>query len=172
MPYDAAAILEAMRESRRPGGVPDQLETQAIATEVASTIWTIDGQRWDTITIGGSCGPVRCTLEVGGTRFGSVGEDLWILEVIPAAGEVAVIDTTLRSVPPNVATLLDGLARTAEPGIEREGLVLASVRWRGPSAEDTYELSYRSGDEEGSCQLEILVETGLNEVTVEDSTGC
>src|SRR5919106_411779 len=30
-PFEAADLLEAMRSSPRPGGVPDQLETEAIA---------------------------------------------------------------------------------------------------------------------------------------------
>ncbi|HEX7197446.1 MAG TPA: hypothetical protein VF364_11515, partial [Candidatus Limnocylindria bacterium] len=45
-PFDAEAILAAMRDSRRPGGVPDEMQTDAIAAAVADAIWTIDGEPW------------------------------------------------------------------------------------------------------------------------------
>ena len=171
-PYDAGAILDAMRESRRPGGVPDVLETEAVAARIADAIWTVDGEPWSSTTIGGSCGPVRCTVEVGGMRRGSIGEDLWVLEVIPGSGEVAVLEANLRSVTPEIGEVVDALARAAEPGIDREGLALASVRWAGPSDEEAFELSYRSGDEEGSCLVEVRVETRSGSTTVLGSTGC
>ena len=43
--FDAATLLDAMRTSRRPGGVPDQLET-AIAATLAETLWTYGGEPW------------------------------------------------------------------------------------------------------------------------------
>jgi len=148
-PFDPATVLDAMRDSRRPDGVPDQLETDAIAAALAERIWTIDGQPWTTMSAGGSCGPVRCTLEISGSRAGGQGEDLWIFEVIPAGGEVAVIETNLRSVPSETADAVDRLARAADPRIDDAGLLLVSVRWLPPPDDETFELSYRSGNEEG-----------------------
>ncbi len=171
-PFDAATILDGMRDSRRPGGVPDQLETDAIVAAVADLVWTLDGEPWTTMSIGGSCGPVRCTLDVGGTRSGSLGEDLWILEVIPASGEVAVLDADLRSMPAEAARVLDRLARAADARIDRDDLLLVSARWLPPPADGTFELSYRSGNEEGSCVLELTVDVGSGEVDVEQATGC
>lgn len=171
-PIDAALILDAMRGSRRPGGVPDELETGEIAAAVAQRIWTIDGEPWTTVSAGGSCGPVRCTLELGGVREGSAGEDLWVFEVIPASGEVAVLDANLRSIPPEIAASLDGLARASEGRIDAEGLLLVSVRWRPPPEDETFELSYRSGNEEGSCELELTVDIGSGVVHSEGTTGC
>ena len=75
-PFDADALLAAMRSSRRPGGVPDQLETQAIAAALAERIWTFGGATWSTFSAGGSCGPVACTFEIGGTPPDAQGEDV------------------------------------------------------------------------------------------------
>lgn len=171
-PLDAVTILDDMRESRRPGGVPDQLETNAIAAAVAERIWTLDGEPWTAMSIGGSCGPVRCTLEVGGSRAGSLGEDLWLFEVIPASGEVALLDADLRSMPVEVARVLDRLARAADARIDRDDLLLVSARWLPPPDDATFELSYRSGNEEGSCELELTVDVGSGEVDAEQATGC
>ncbi|HEX2884697.1 MAG TPA: hypothetical protein VHQ42_09000, partial [Candidatus Limnocylindria bacterium] len=41
-PLDGDGVLAAMRASRRPGGVPDQLETEPIARRIAESVWTID----------------------------------------------------------------------------------------------------------------------------------
>ena len=171
-PFEPAALLDAMRSSRRPGGVPDQLETDAIATALAERMWTIDGEPWATVSVGGSCGPVRCTVEIGGSRAGGEGEDLWIFEVIPAGGEIAVIDTNLRSVPSETADAVDRLARATDPRIDDAGLLLVSVRWLPPPDDETFELSYRSGNEEGSCELELAVDVGSGEVVSRSATDC
>lgn len=161
-----------MRGSRRPGGVPDQLETDAIATALAQRLWTIDGEPWTTMSIGGSCGPVRCTLDVAGSRPGSLGEDLYAFEIIPAGSEVAPISTDLRSLPPDVAAILDRLAREAEARIDRDGLLLASARWLPPPDHETFELSYRSGNEEGFCELELALDVASEEVEALSADGC
>lgn len=161
-----------MRGSRRPGGVPDQLETDAIAAALAQRIWTIDGEPWTTMSIGGSCGPVRCTLDVAGSRSGSLGEDLYAFEIIPAGGEVAPLSTDLRSLPPDVAAILDGLAREAEAGIGRDGLMLASARWLPPPDQESFELSYRSGNEEGFCELELTLNVASGAVEQRSANGC
>lgn len=171
-PFDAATILEAMRESRRPGGVPDQLETDAIAAALAQRIWTIDGEPWATMSIGGSCGPVRCTLDVAGSRSDALGDDLYAFEIISASGEVAPLSADLRSIPPDLVTVLDRLARRAEPAIDRDGLALASARWRPPPEHEAFALSYRSGDEEGSCELELSLNIASGGVEVSSADGC
>jgi hypothetical protein len=171
-PYAADAILQGMRASNRPGGVPDQLETDGIATTLAQRIWTVDGEPWATISIGGSCGPVRCTLDVAGSRSDSLGDDVYAFEIIPASGEIAMLSAELRSIGPEVAAVLDRLARAAEPAIERDGLALASARWRPPPNQETFDLSYRSGDEEGSCELELWLDAASGAVEVTTANGC
>ena len=161
-----------MGESRRPGGVPDQLETDAIAATLAQRIWTVDGEPWATIAIGASCGPVRCTLDVAGSRSGALADDLYAFEIIPASGEVTTLSTDLRSIPAEVAAALDRLARAAEPAIERDGLALASARWLPPPDNDRFDLSYRSGDEEGSCELELSLDATTAAVDVRSARGC
>jgi len=171
-PLDGGTILEAMRGSRRPGGVPDQLETDAIAETLAQRIWTIDGEPWATMSVGGSCGPVRCTLDVAGSLPGSLGEDLYAFEIIPASGQVAPLSTDLRSLPPELVAILDRLARGAEPAIGRDGLALASARWLPPPDHETFELSYRSGNEEGSCELELSLNAESGAVEQRSADGC
>ena len=161
-----------MRESRRPGGVPDQLETDAIAAALADRLWTIDGEPWETMSIGASCGPVRCTLDVSGSHAEALGDDLYAFEIIPAGDEVAPISTDLRSIPPDVGAVLDRMARDAEARISRDGLVLASVRWNPPPAHEGFQLSYRSGNEEGSCELELALDVGTEATETLSADGC
>ena len=171
-PFDSATILEAMRGSRRPGGVPDQLETDPIAAAIAQRLWTIDGEPWTTMSIGASCGPVRCTLDVSGSRAGSLGDDLYGFEIIPAGDEVAPISTDLRSLPPDVGAVLDRMAREAEARIGRDGLILASIRWLPPPDHESFHLSYRSGNEEGFCELELDLDVTSGETETLSANGC
>ncbi len=171
-PFDAATLLEAMGGSRRPGGVPDQLETDAIAAALAQRLWTIDGEPWTTMSIGASCGPVRCTLDVSGSRSGALGDDLYAFEIIPAADDVQPISTDLRSLPTDVGGVLDRMARDAEARIARDELILASVRWNPPPDHETFQLSYRSGNEEGSCELELALDVTSGEAETLSAEGC
>ncbi len=156
-PYDAPAILEAMRTSRRPGGVPDELETEAIAAAVSQVIYTLDGTPWPSMAIGGSCGPSTCTLELAGTPQAALGEDLYVLSVAPASSGVEVLETNLRGMTPEIAEHLDARARAAWEG-NLEGLVLASARWQPPPDSSRFLLSYRSGGEEGSPGVELILD--------------
>lgn len=160
-----------MRDSRRPGGVPDELETEAIAAEIAGSIWTIDGEPWTSMTIGGSCGPTRCTLDVGGARPGTVGEDLWSFEVIPASGEVVVLDATLRALPDDLVELADRVARDSGALGEPADLLLVSARWLGPDT-SRFALMYSSGNEEESCRVDVTVDVASGEVVDEAASGC
>ena len=171
-PFDADAILAAMRDSRRPGGVPDELETEAVAAAVADAIWTIDGESWSTMSIGGSCGPQTCTLEVAGAAVAD-GEDLWVFEATPATGAVEVVSAELRSLPPELVGRLDQLTRSLFPPVNVDGLALTNVRWLPPPDETQFVLSYRFGDEErSSCGADVTVDAVVPGVVSDLSLDC
>lgn len=156
-PFDAADVLEAMRTSRRPGGVPDELETPAIAEAVAAELWTLDGEPWEQMVAGGSCGPQTCTLELSGRPSGAAGEDLYVFSVTPATSGVERLETTLQGVPPTLFDELDAAARGGWDG-DLEGFILASVRWLPPPDDGQFLLAYRSGGEEGSPGLDLRLD--------------
>lgn len=161
-----------MRDSRRPGGVPDELETEAIADAVAGRIWTLDGEAWTTTTAGGSCGPRTCTLEVAGARPDSEGDDLWVFEVEPATATVEVVSTDLRALPPALVDHLDELTRSIFPGT-LQGLHLTNARWLPPPEESQFVVSYRYGDEERSaCGADITVDAAVRRVVSDRSLDC
>lgn len=172
-PFDASALLGIMRDSRRPGGVPDQLEADGIAATLADTIWTFDGRPWTTVSAGGSCGPQTCTLEIGGTRPGMQGDDLWVFSVAPSTGAVDLVSTDLRSVPTELLPPIDDFARwVVSPRTTLDGMVLTSARWVPPEDNHRFVLSYRSGGEEGSCRIEVTLDVEAPELEVTDTTGC
>lgn len=148
-----------MRTSRRPGGVPDQVETDAIAAAVAEAIWTYDGEPWTTMAIGGSCGAATCLLEVAGTGSGAAGEDLWVFEVTPSTGAVTVTTAELRSLPDELIGELDELMRNEilSPANFSPEWALTTVRWLPPPDDGRFVLSYRSGGEEGSCRADFTI---------------
>ena len=157
-PFDATTILEAMRDSRRPDGVPDELETDAIAAALAEAIWTIDGEPWTMMSTVGSCGPQACTLEIAGADTGAQGEDLWVFEVPSDSGDVRVVSADLRSVPSDLIAELDTLTRSLFPSGTIAEVPLTNVRWLPPPDETQFVISYRSGGEEGSCSADITVD--------------
>lgn len=164
-PYTAAAILAAMRDSRRPGGVPDQLETDAIAASIADRIWTYDGAAWTAMSIGGSCGPSSCTLEVGGTPADAVGEDLYVMEVTPTTGSVEVADASLHGLTQKIVDGLDEAARAAWDGSDLDELLLSSAGWQTPPHQSAFVLSYRSGGEEGAPGIDLVLDVDSGAVT-------
>ncbi|MGH2445153.1 MAG: hypothetical protein ACRDGD_03850 [Candidatus Limnocylindria bacterium] len=171
-PFDAATLLDAMRTSRRPGGVPDQLETDLIAGAVADAIWTYGGEPWTTLAIGGRCGEEDCALEVAGTRPASAGEDLWVFEIEPITGTVDVASTELGALPDALVEQLDVLARSIHGPSAFEGMALASVRWLPPPDDGQFELSYRSGGEEGSCRADFTIDAVNGLGVAESSEAC
>lgn len=172
-PYEASEILAAMRDSRRPGGVPDELETERTARQIADAIWTIDGQPWETLSVGGSCGSSRCTLDVAGTRPDAMGEDVWTFAVEPGSGgSASVTGHNLGAVPGAIAMQADEVARASDAGKHLEGLVLASATWLPPPDADGLILAYRSGDEEGSCRRDVRVDMGSGEAEVRTAVDC
>lgn len=172
-PYDASALLAAMRDSRRPGGVPDALETDAVASALADAIWTLDGRPWSTMAAGGSCGPETCTLEVSGAAAGAETDDLWVFDVEPGTGAVRVASAELRSLPAGLAADLDGLVRSLVGPAALEGLFVTSTRWIPPPAEGRFVLSYRSGGEEGgSCGTDLTVDALAPEIVSDLALAC
>ena len=170
-PFDADAILALMRESRRPGGVPDEIETPAIAAEIAETIATFDGTAWSTASIGGACGPSTCTLDVSGSRTDALGEDVWTFSIEPATGEVSVIDSQLGSVPADVVELADQAVRASTLGPQVAQLVIGSVGWL-PPPDGRLVLAYRSGEEEASCGRDVSVDMTSGSVELEREADC
>ena len=160
-----------MRESRRPGGVPDELETDAIAAAVAEHIYTFDGEPWPEIVAGGSCGPETCTLEVGGTPDGALGEDLYAFSVLPSTDAVELVSADLRGLPADLLEELDLMARRDldDPGSVVE---LQSASWLPPPDDGVFELAYRSGGEEGSCALNVTLDAVSEEVVSREATDC
>lgn len=171
-PFDAEAILAAMRDSRRPGGVPAALQQEAIARSVAEAIWTIDGEPWRTIAVGASCGSARCVLELAGAPGGRVGDDAWVFDVDPSSGAVELVTADLHALPGDLVERLDVMTRAADRAGLLDGLVLASARWLPPPEPDRFVLSYRSGDEERSCARDVTLDAARGEVVRTTSTGC
>jgi hypothetical protein len=171
-PWDAGALLREMAASTRPDGVPAELQTQPVAEAVADAIWTIDGGAWDTFAIGGFCGSASCALEVAGTRLGYAGEDLWVLEVDPATATVDVTDATLRSLPPQLVGNLDALARDLVHELPANATLMSSLWLPPPEVPGRFELSYRTGGEEGSCAIDLVLDVVNRRVVDETSTGC
>ncbi|HEY7526249.1 MAG TPA: hypothetical protein VIA82_05400 [Candidatus Limnocylindria bacterium] len=155
-PYDGAAVLQAMRDSRRPGGVPAELQTAEIAAAVANTLWTWDGEPWPELVIGGSCAAAACSLEVAGTPPDAAGADLYILGVDRASATVTVESTDLHGYPRQLDGQLKAIATEVAPDAIR-GLRFASAQWM-PMAAGQYLLAYRSGGEEGSPGVDLLID--------------
>ncbi len=170
-PFDASEVLAAMRDSRRPGGVPDELETDAIAAAVADKLWTFDGAPWTTIVAGGSCGPETCTLEMSGAPPDAVAEDLWVFEVTLATRQVAVGSTNLRGIDAQTLQLADEIVRTSaeNPGTET---LLGSARWLPPPDDHLLVLSYRTGAETGTCGLDVTVDRQTESVVDAVTVAC
>lgn len=175
-PYRGDELLAAMRASTRPGGVPAEIATEAVAERVAESISTIDGAPWAAFSVGGTCGPTGCTLEVVGTRDDAEGEDIWRFHVDPVTGRTDVVDRELRATPMAVMEALDEMARSRLD--LSPALFLASTRWLPPpdepvsSDEAVFELAYRSGNEEESCSVDVVLDAGRSEVLEVVPTDC
>jgi hypothetical protein len=171
-PYDADDLLEAMRDSRRPGGVPAELQDADIAAQMAEQLWTFDGDPWDAVAAGGSCGPSTCTLELSGGTAAAEGEDVWVFTIDPAGGAVEVLSADLHAVPDETAAALDRWARALDPDGLLDGLLYTAVRWLPPPAEDRFRLAYRSGDEEESCSVDLELDAEAGRIIQATPSGC
>jgi hypothetical protein len=170
-PYDAAAILDAMRTSPRPDGVPDELQTDSVAASIADAIWTIDGEPWDAVLIDASCGESSCLIDVAGTREGAAGDDVWTFGQTATGGvELLVEGVQLHAIPESVVADLDRQARSLL-GADVEGMVLTAATWQPPPNADEFALSYRSGGEEGSCGMDLVLDAARGEITDQVSVG-
>ena len=151
--------MTAMRDSRRPGGVPDQLETEQIAAAVAAAVVTFDGLPWTTMAASGSCGTDSCTLELAGTRPDSLGDDVWIFDVRPADGTVAVtIGRAARRCRTSCCR-----HSTSWPGRSSRLRAWRASCSRAPGGSprrtaEQFALSYRGDGEEGSCGLDVTLD--------------
>jgi hypothetical protein len=163
-PYDVDAILQAMADSRRPDGVPDELQNRQVAASVAHAAWTWDGAPWEALAVSGSCGPELCSLELVGTNGDGAGEDLYSFNVDPDARRVELVAADLHAYPRDLEADLDAAARAALDPERLEGLALVSARWLPPPDRDRYLLAYRSGGEEGAPRLDILLDLATGEV--------
>ena len=152
--------------------MPDAIETDLVASGIADAIWTLDGEPWDSIAIGGSCGPATCTLEVVGSRADADDVDLWTFAASPSGDAVEIASSDLGAIPAALRADLDRLGRRlADPKPIAE-LVLASARWLPPPDESTFLLAYRSGNEEGSCRLDLAIDVVAQRVTSQRATDC
>ena len=147
-----------MRESRRPGGVPDQLETETVATAVAAAIWTYDGLPYPVLVIGGSCGPDRCTLEVSGTPTGAAGSDLYAFSVVVGTGAAEILESDLHGYPAMLDAILDEVAREQLDTDTFTGLALTGATWLPPPEAGVFRALYRSGGEEASPGIDLLID--------------
>lgn len=163
-PYDAPAVLAAMQSSRRPGGVPGELQTVAIADQLAAAVWTYDGTPWPTASASGSCGPQECTLDLSGTPEGAAGEDLYTFSVTPSDGTVRLLVSDLHGYPAELDPALDAIARRGVAAERLTGLALVGSRWLAPPRDGQFVLSYRSGGEEGSPALDITIDLASRRV--------
>lgn len=157
-PYAADQVLAAMRDSRRPGGVPDQLETTDVAGAIADAVWTYDGRPYPVLVISGSCGAASCTVEVSGAPTGAAGADLYLFAVTPGSGAVELQATDLHGYPGGLDALLDEVARGDGAPCSLGGLALSSATWRIPPDAGQFWVHFRSGGEEGSPGVDVLVD--------------
>ena len=173
-PFEAAEILDAMRESRRPDGVPEALQTDAVAAALAERIWTIDGRPWTSVVAGGSCGAEACTLELSGAGAGAeaAGEDVWVFDIDPSDGSVSLASADLHAVPSTLAASLDELARATDEEGLLDALIVTSVRWLPPPDDGRFVLAYRSGEEEGSCMRDVTVDAARATAEIGAGSGC
>jgi hypothetical protein len=163
-PYDAQAVLAAMRASARPGGVPDQLETDAVAAAVAEQLWTWDGRPYPLLQAGGACGPQACSLELAGAPRGAAGADLYVFSVLPASSTVRLEAADLHGYPARLDRQLDALVRRRLPAADLAGLALAAASWQPPPDETVMVAAYRSGGEEGAPAVDVVVDLASEEV--------
>jgi hypothetical protein len=161
-----------MRESRRPGGVPTELPDPQVAADLADRLWTFDGEPWDEIAAGGSCGPTTCTLELSGGTAAADREDAWVFAIDRGSGAVEVVTADLHAVPEETVSILDRWARVLDEDGLLDGLLTTAVRWLPPPAEDRFRIAYRSGNEEGSCAVDLELDARTGRIVELIPTGC
>ncbi len=164
-PYGAEVVLQAMATSRRPGGVPDQLQTEAIAAGLAQQIWTYLGGPYPTLVVGASCGPSSCTVEVTGAPAGAAGADLYAFSVAPASSTVVLAATDLHGYPSGLDARIDRVVRDRLGAAALAGLALTGATWQPPPQGGVFVAAYRSGGEEHAPGLDVTVNLVTGTVT-------
>jgi hypothetical protein len=157
-PYDAASVLAAMAASRRPGGVPDELETPAVAAQLANAVWTYDGRPYPSLVLGGSCGATSCTLEASGQPIGGAGADLFVFSVTQPGGAVTLTTTDLHGYPSGLDAQIEAVARAGVDADRLAGLAYRAASWQLAPRNGWFWAAFRSGGEEGSPGLDVLVD--------------
>ena len=120
------------------------------------------------LVVGGSCGPERCTVEVSGAPAGAAGADLYAFGVVPASGAVDLLAADLHGYPAGIDAILDRVARDALQPEMLNGLALSAATWLLPPRIGFFRAAYRSGGEEGSPGLDVLID--LTRGTVVETT--
>jgi hypothetical protein len=163
-PYGVDEILDAMASSRRPGGVPEELQNPQVAATLAHRAWTWDGAPWESLSISAACGPDTCSLELAGAPAGGAGVDLYSFSVDPDARRAELLATDLHGYPASLEADLDAAARAAVEPRRLKGLALVGARWLPPPDTNRYWLAYRSGGEEKSPSLDVLLDLATGQV--------
>ena len=171
-PYDADDLIEAMRDSRRPGGVPAELQDAGIAAALAEQLWTFDGEPWNAIAAGGTCDASACSLQLSGGTDAGGGEDVWVFGIDLTSGTVEVVSADLHAVPEDTAAALDRWVRALDGDGLLDGLLHTAVRWLPPPAEDRFRLAYRSGNEEESCSIDLELDAATGRISEVSPSGC
>ena len=174
-PYDAAAVLLAMRPSR--SGVPTDIEHEEIAAELARRIWTFDGLPYARLKLQAFCDETTCELYVTGrpeaVAHGGRHVDHYAFAVRRADRQFVKprdLRATLQGYPPAYDRALDELARELMAPDELSGLTFEGASWRVPPETGVFDLQYGTGAEEGSPIVYVTLDV-LHEKIVSVRTG-
>jgi hypothetical protein len=149
-PEQITALLEDWITSH-PVAIAPMLQApavvKAIANVLADTIYTYDGQPYQRVYFGGSCGepPTLCDLTMTGvppfTADPEVG-DGYYWEVRPQIPLVTLTDAGLGGFPREIVDSLDTLARSLDTEGRIGDRTLQSAQWAFPPPDDAFLLSY------------------------------
>lgn len=82
----------------------------------------------------------------------------------PSSGDVELLGSTLLGIDPATVEALDRLARERWDG-DLDGFGLAAARWQRPPDHDRFVMAYRSGGEEGSPAVDLVIDVETGTVT-------
>lgn len=119
---------------------------------------------YPSLVIGGSCGPSSCTLEVTGQPAGAAGADLYVFAVARPAGAVSLTTSDLHGYPSALDAAIEDLVRAGVPAGDVGGLAYTTASWQVPPRSGWFLAAFRSGGEEGSPALDVLVDLATRTV--------